>query len=138
MKAITQEELNALKPSYDKPVELVCFDKHHTGSFKHITCVTPVIKSCFCFIDKGGYLIKVHFDVLEHYILKKQTNEVELFMTVDEYSNMEFCDSDGAWYNFIRKQKCEDSSDRAKCRKKNRQPNPVAILNLDSYELRWL
>jgi len=138
MKAITQEELNALKPSYYNPVELVCFDGHFPNYLKQISVVTPFIKEVYASIDSSGDLIALDAGDLKHYILKKQTNEVELFLTVGIFSRMELCDSDGHWYNFSGKNKNVGSNENSELSKKNRQPNPIAMLNLDSYELRWL
>ncbi len=64
---MTTEELNALKPSIDNPIELTCDTGGYIHEFRIVSVISPVINSCLCVIDTKGNYGVISSEALKNY-----------------------------------------------------------------------
>lgn len=125
------EELNALKPSFDNPVELECDDGRYTDNYLKIKVVGIYRDRLVC-IDGCGNLDIKHVSGLRHYPSKKQEPKIEILHEVfNDFGQRLLINEDGYYPIFSQKR----FNSFANCEYLTRKTGVTRKLNLDTFEL---
>ena len=137
-KPLTIEEVIEFKPSMENPMVVECFDGYYSGSCKKVKIIA-VYKGGYAFITEEDTLLTFSAGVLYHYASLKQPKEkIALYRTIGNVGDLEVCDSNGLFPSFIDKKFEGGSRGNERIRKANRQKEPCAFLDPDTFEVEWV
>ena len=137
IKPLTIEEVIEFKPTMEKQMEVVCFDGRYFHDMEKISIIA---------IDQDSFVAITGFNrfqicdvkTLSHYASLKQPKEkIALYTSINANGAHAYCTKNGECPHFVEKKFIGDEIWN-NIRKANRQKDPCAFLDPDTFEVEWV
>lgn len=135
---LCKSEVLEFKPTMEKQMEVACFDGRYIHDMEKISIIA-IYQDSFVAITGFNRFQICDVKMLSHYASLKQPKEkIALYRTINNHGNIEVCDKNGTWVRLDTKELLGHGSPQSQVRKANRQKDPCAYLDPDTFEIEWV